>query len=152
MVKAVPSTTKPTLSNFRIKSTQKRRKTSYHLAAGIMYTSYKVMLGYAAGEWGLDSSAQTSFVTNVNKAKNMAKGEHFSEGNNADLDQYTKDALDEIFSKEQQSYDDFLERFMFLKKGRFNFCRRSFDSSETSNLKRRIYLYLFDVVKLDLLL
>lgn len=50
----------------------------------------------------------------------MAKGEGVvkSDENSVDLDQYAKDALDEVFSKEQQSYEEFLQGFMFLKKGK----------------------------------
>lgn len=49
----------------------------------------------------------------------MAKGEGVvkSEEESPDLDQYAKDALDELFSKEEQSYEEFLQGFMFLKKG-----------------------------------
>jgi len=48
----------------------------------------------------------------------MAKGERCkNEENSPDLDQYAKDALDELFSKEQQTYEEFLEGFTFLKKG-----------------------------------
>ena len=47
-----------------------------------------------------------------------AKGERCkNEENSPDLDQYAKDALDELFSKEQQTYEEFLEGFTFLKKG-----------------------------------
>ena len=50
---------------------------------------------------------------------NMAKGEGIrSDEQSADLDQYAKDALDEVFSKEQQSYEDFVQGFMFLTKGK----------------------------------
>ena len=50
----------------------------------------------------------------------MAKGEGVvkSEEDSVDLDQYAKDALDEVFSKEEQSYEEFLQAFMFLKKGK----------------------------------
>lgn len=49
----------------------------------------------------------------------MAKGEGVrSDEHSPDLDQYAKDALDEVFSKEQQSYEEFLQGFMFLKKGK----------------------------------
>ena len=50
---------------------------------------------------------------------NMAKGEGIrSDEQSADLDQYAKDALDEVFSKEQQSYEAFVQGFMFLTKGK----------------------------------
>ncbi|KAJ7373530.1 hypothetical protein OS493_011130 [Desmophyllum pertusum] len=41
----------------------------------------------------------------------MAKGEGVvkSEEESPDLDQYAKDALDELFSKEEQSYEEFLQ-------------------------------------------
>ena len=49
----------------------------------------------------------------------MAKGEGTrSDEQSADLDQYAKDALDEVFSKEQQSYEEFVQGFMFLTKGK----------------------------------
>ena len=48
----------------------------------------------------------------------MAKGERCrNEENSPDLNQITKDALDELFSKEQQTYEEFLQGFTFLKKG-----------------------------------
>ncbi|XP_078348282.1 intraflagellar transport-associated protein-like isoform X2 [Oculina patagonica] len=48
----------------------------------------------------------------------MAKGEGVvkSDEHSVDLDQYAKDALDEVFSKEEQTYEEFLQGFMFLKK------------------------------------
>lgn len=47
----------------------------------------------------------------------MAKGEGTrSDEQSVDLDQYAKDAIDEVFSKEQQSYDEFVQGFMFLTK------------------------------------
>ena len=50
----------------------------------------------------------------------MAKGERCKneENNSQDLDQYAKDALDELFNKEEQSYEEFLQGFTFLKKGK----------------------------------
>ena len=49
----------------------------------------------------------------------MAKGEGTkNDEQSVDLDQYAKDAIDEVFSKEQQSYDKFVEGFMFLTKGK----------------------------------
>lgn len=49
----------------------------------------------------------------------MAKGEGTrSDEQSVDLDQYAKDAIDEVFSKEQQSYDEFVQGFMFLTKGK----------------------------------
>jgi len=49
----------------------------------------------------------------------MAKGEGTrSDEQSADLDQYAKDALDEVFNKEQQSYEEFVQGFMFLTKGK----------------------------------
>ena len=50
----------------------------------------------------------------------MAKGERCKneENNSPDLDQYAKDALDELFNKEEQSYEEFLQGFTFLKKGK----------------------------------
>lgn len=50
----------------------------------------------------------------------MAKGEGLfdnQDNNSPDLDQYAKDALDELFNKEEQSYEEFLQGFTFLKKG-----------------------------------
>lgn len=49
----------------------------------------------------------------------MARGERCGneEDNSPDLDQYTKDALDQLFNKEQQTYDQFLQGFTFLTKG-----------------------------------
>ena len=49
----------------------------------------------------------------------MAKGERCrnEENDSPDLDQYAKDALDEVFNKEEQSYEEFLQGFTFLKKG-----------------------------------
>ncbi|XP_044183994.1 uncharacterized protein LOC114956868 isoform X1 [Acropora millepora] len=48
----------------------------------------------------------------------MARGEKCrdEEGNSPDLDQYTKDALNQLFNKEQQTYDEFLQCFTFLTK------------------------------------
>lgn len=48
----------------------------------------------------------------------MAKGEGVvkSDESSPDLDQYAKEALDEIFGKEEQSYDEFVQSFMFLNK------------------------------------
>ena len=58
-------------------------------------------------------------MTDTNKTTKMAKGEGVrSDEQSADLDQYAKDALDEVFSKEQQSYDGFVQGFMFLTKGK----------------------------------
>lgn len=50
----------------------------------------------------------------------MARGEKCGdeEGNSPDLDQYTKDALNQLFNKEQQTYDEFLQCFTFLTKGK----------------------------------
>ena len=48
----------------------------------------------------------------------MAKGEGVAKDESSpDLDQYAKDALDEIFGKEEQSYEEFVQSFMFLNKG-----------------------------------
>lgn len=47
----------------------------------------------------------------------MAKGERCrNEEESPDFDQYTKDALDVLFSKQQQTYEEFLQGFTFLKK------------------------------------
>lgn len=48
----------------------------------------------------------------------MAKGEGIvkSDESQPDLDQYAKEALDEIFGKEEQSYEDFVQSFMYLNK------------------------------------
>ena len=50
----------------------------------------------------------------------MARGERCGdeEGNSPDLDQYTKDALNQLFNKKQQTYDEFLQCFTFLTKGK----------------------------------
>ena len=48
----------------------------------------------------------------------MAKGERCrNEEESPDFDQYTKDALDVLFNKQQQTYEEFLQGFTFLKKG-----------------------------------
>ncbi|XP_068762399.1 intraflagellar transport-associated protein-like isoform X1 [Montipora capricornis] len=48
----------------------------------------------------------------------MAKGEtcRNEEDNSPDLHQYAKDALDQLFNKEQQTYEEFLQSFTFLTK------------------------------------
>ncbi|CAH3023914.1 unnamed protein product [Porites evermanni] len=47
----------------------------------------------------------------------MAKGERCrNEEESPDFDQYAKDALDVLFSKQQQTYEEFLQGFTFLKK------------------------------------
>ncbi|KAM7450548.1 hypothetical protein ABFA07_001839 [Porites harrisoni] len=47
----------------------------------------------------------------------MAKGERCrNEEESPDFDQYTKEALDVLFSKQQQTYEEFLQGFTFLKK------------------------------------
>lgn len=57
----------------------------------------------------------------------MAKGERCSRTEEAapDLDQYAKDALDQLFNKEEQSYEEFLQGFTFLKKGKGGLMERN---------------------------
>ena len=67
---------------------------------------------------GLDTTPQV--LSPLSTKTNMARGEKCrdEEGNSPDLDQYTKDALNQLFNKEQQTYDEFLQCFTFLTKGK----------------------------------
>ena len=75
------------------------------------------MLGYMSGQ-RLDTSSQ--ILSQLSIKTKMAKGEtcRNEEDNSPDLDQYAKDALDQLFNKEQQTYEEFLQSFTFLTKGR----------------------------------
>lgn len=70
----------------------------------------------------------------------MAKGERCSRTEEAapDLDQYAKDALDQLFNKEEQSYEEFLQGFTFLKKGKGGLMERNslIDLSFCTNFMR----------------
>jgi len=91
----------------------KKGKISHHLP---IFPPY--WYAWLHGEEGLRTSLQSSMIYEGQKT-NMAKGEGTrSDEQSADLDQYAKDALDEVFNKEQQSYEEFVQGFMFLTKGK----------------------------------
>lgn len=47
------------------------------------------------------------------KGEGVVKSDEFF----LDFDQYVKEVFDEIFGKEEQFYDEFVQSFMFLNKG-----------------------------------